>query len=78
MKKKYLSTKEAAKILGVKLSTLYNYIHNGTLVCYKPNNRLVFFLEEDLLNFFSKGRIANDEELKAQAIKEIRSIRRDR
>ena|SRR3972149_10399942 len=43
---KLVSIKEVAKILGVKQSTLYSWVNNGSVPSYKLNGLLRFDLEE--------------------------------
>lgn len=45
---KMLTTKEAAKFLGLSLSGLYKLIANGTIPCYKPLKRKIYFDKEEL------------------------------
>lgn len=42
---------DASKYLNVSKSTLYKYCHLGKLKYYKPNNKLNYFLKDDLDDF---------------------------
>jgi excisionase family DNA binding protein len=46
-----LKVSEAADFLKIKTTTLYNWINQGKITCYKINNKLVYFKKDDLLNF---------------------------
>jgi excisionase family DNA binding protein len=55
---RFLTAKQAAEYLGIKMSYLYKLTHQRTLPYYKPNGKLVYFLQSDLLNFLSGNRIS--------------------
>jgi len=55
---KFLTAKQAAEYLGIRISYLYKLTHQKTFPYYKPNGKLVYFLQSDLLNFLSGNRVS--------------------
>lgn len=51
--KRYYRPKEAAKYLGVSLSTIWRYVNQGRLTCKKLSPRITVF-EIDEVNDLSK------------------------
>ena len=54
---KMLNVSEASEFLGISKNTLYRYIFDKEIAYYKPNNRLVYFAQEDLEQFLQRKRI---------------------
>lgn len=48
-----LRPKDAAKYLGVGLSTIWLYVKQGKIPAYKISDRVTIFKKEDLDNFIS-------------------------
>ena len=59
MKKEFLTTSEAAELLGYKKSYMYQLIHKHAIPFYKvgASNRSVRFRQEDLLNYLNGKRV---------------------
>jgi excisionase family DNA binding protein len=53
----WISTKDAARYLGVNLRTLYRFIDEGELPAYKFG-RVIRLLQSDLDVFIERARIA--------------------
>ena len=53
---RWLSTKDAAELLGVTLRSLYRFIDEGDLVAYKFG-RVIRIQEPDVENFIQASRI---------------------
>ena len=68
MNKPY-TAQQAADFLGLKLNYLYNLVYNKKIPVYKPNGKILYFRESDLVAYAFRGRQAADFELKDQAIK---------
>jgi excisionase family DNA binding protein len=64
--RKYLTTKEAAEYLRIKLSYCYKLVCLGKIPNYKPAGR-VYFLLEELDEYIRRGRRAADYELSEEA-----------
>ena len=64
---KILTAKQAADFLGISLSYLYKLTHGRVLAFFKPNGKLVYFLESDLIQFLTSNRIAPQGEIDQQA-----------
>ncbi len=54
--KEYLTSKEAANYLGIKVSTLNDYCWSGLIPYSKPTDRKRYFKRSDLNGFMSKNR----------------------
>lgn len=52
-----LPTKEAAKVIGCAVQTLYNWRFQGKGPAYVKMGRKVVYREQDLQNFLSKNLI---------------------
>ena len=64
---KPMGVTEAAEFLGYSKAYLYKLIHQGRVPYSKPQGGRVFFWQNDLVQFASRGRKAADYELKEQA-----------
>ena len=67
VKRKLLSTKEAAEYLGFKLSYFRKMMMRRTLPMYKPSGKLCFFDPDDLDNFMYGVRISSQAEIDEEA-----------
>ena len=67
--KQHLTTVEASKYLGISKHTLDSYASKNIIPYYKPQNRLRYYLKEDLDNFAvnNASRIKSREEIEAEA-----------
>ena len=43
-----LTLEEAATYLGISKSMLYKHTHNGTIPCYRPGGKLLYFEKSEL------------------------------
>lgn len=64
---KILTATQAAEFLGMSLSYLYKLTHNRTLAYFKPNGKMLYFLESDLVAWVTSNRIAPSVEIEQQA-----------
>ena len=62
----YINIKELAEILSLSIPTLYVYVHNRKIPCYKRGNRL-YFSREEINNWLSIGRIKTMDEIAKEA-----------
>lgn len=62
--KKFLTTTEACKYLGISKSTLYKKTCSGILSHYKPNNKLLYFEQETLDKYITSVYIESIDEIK--------------
>lgn len=66
-KKQLISTAEAAKFLGLKVSYLRKLMMRRVIPYYKPNGKLCFFDKAELEAWMKNTRIASQTELDQQA-----------
>ncbi|MEG0602168.1 MAG: helix-turn-helix domain-containing protein [Mucinivorans sp.] len=64
---KILTATQAAAFLGMSLSYLYKLTHNRTLAYFKPNGKMLYFLESDLVAWVTSNRIASATEIEQLA-----------
>lgn len=67
MKTNFLTAKEAAEFLGVKMSYLYKLTHNHVLPYTKPRGGKIYFCVDDLQAHLNGNHIASNEELEERA-----------
>lgn len=70
--KKWITFEDACKYLHYSASHLYKFTMLREIPYYKPNNRRIFFLIEDLDNWISKNRISSKDEIKTDAEKYLK------
>ena len=66
-----ISTAEAAKFLGIKVSYLHKLMMRRVIPYYKPNGKLCFFDKAELEAWMKNVRVASQAELDQQAQKYI-------
>ena len=70
--KKILTIKDAAEYLGVSVGSIYQYLYNNRIPCYKPNGKggNIYFKKSELDNFMLRNKKYADYEIysKAEAI----------
>jgi len=64
---KPLNLKQAADFLGLRPSYIYNLVHFGKLVVYKPGGKVLYFKRSDLEEYAFRKRQAADYELQEKA-----------
>lgn len=64
--KKFLTSVEAAQMLGVKMNYLYKLTHLKKIPYYSPGGKKILFKESELNAFIEKSRVATDEELESR------------
>lgn len=72
---KILTVTEAAALLGCKPTTVYQYVWRKEIPHYKPNKKLLYFKESELLEFMLSKRISSTTELDNQTSTELLSTR---
>jgi len=60
-KGKILSARQAADYLGISLSYLYKLTYGRILPYFKPNGKLIYFLEKDLACWLTSKKIPSNE-----------------
>ena len=65
--KTVLTSVEAAKYMGISLSTLYKMTMRKQIPHSKPNGKVCYFDRLELENWLMSNRVATDEELSMQA-----------
>ena len=58
-----LKIAEAAEMLGVATATVYQYVWRKEIPHYKPNKKLLYFKESELIEWMTSRRIASSTEL---------------
>jgi hypothetical protein len=66
-----ISTAEAAKFLGIKVSYLHKLMMRRVIPYYKPNGKLCFFDKAELEAWMKNVRVASQAELDQQTQKYI-------
>jgi len=61
--KKWVTFEEACDYLHYSKSHLYKFTMLREIPFYKPNNRRIYFLQEDLDNWIEKSRISSRAEI---------------
>ena len=51
----WIFSEDVMKILGISKRTLYRYVSEGILPCYKPTGGRLFFKRTDVENLISGG-----------------------
>lgn len=70
----WLSVKELSQKLGISKSTIYNWIRTRSIPYHKkPGSSLVKFLKAEVFDWFKKGRISTNSEIRAKAIRELQN-----
>ena len=64
---KPLSFAEACIYLGVSRSHLYKLTSQQKITHYKPNNKMLYFLESDLKSYILRNRKKSETELEREA-----------
>ena len=72
MERKLLTSKEAAKYLGISLSFLRKMMMNRIIPMYKPNGKLCYFDPEDLDAYLTSVRISSQDEIRERANEYLR------
>lgn len=72
MERKLLTSKEAAKYLGISLSFLRKMMMNRIIPMYKPNGQLCYFDPADLDAYLTSVRIASQDEIRERANEYLR------
>ena len=67
MEKKFLTTKEAAEYLGLKIGYLYKMTSRHEIPYYSPGGKRMFFKLSELDRWIEKSRISTNDELKSKA-----------
>ena len=57
MDKPYLRSQEAAKFLSVDMDTFRTFYRSGKLQSFRPNGKLLYFKQEDLIKFIESGKM---------------------
>jgi excisionase family DNA binding protein len=64
---KPLTFSQAAQYLGISKSYLYKLTCKHKITHYKPNNKMLYFLESDLQDYILRNRRKTENELERQA-----------
>ena len=64
---KILTANQAAEFMGISLSYLYKLTHNRTISFFKPNGKMVYFSEGDLIQYLTSNRVITQKEIDQQA-----------
>jgi len=63
----FISSDEAARLLGISKGYLYKLTHERKLPCYKPRGGVLLFDTEELDRYIRAGRVKPRQELAALA-----------
>lgn len=53
---KFLTSKEVAQVLNISMSALYKMTRNGSIPHYSPTGKLLYFREDELLEWMLNGK----------------------
>lgn len=67
MLKEVLTVEEASRYMGMSKSSLYKLTMNGTIPCYKPTGKMVYFNRKELEQWLQSNRVATRQELNDKA-----------
>lgn len=70
--KEFLTIKEAAKYMGISMSTVYKLTSAGELDTYRLTGKMVYVLREDVNSLIRQNRRASESDIIAQAEREAR------
>lgn len=65
--KEVLTMEEAAHLIGVKRTSMYNLTAAKKIPHYKPMGKMIYFNRSELESWMQQNRIATDEELSREA-----------
>lgn len=65
--KQVLTSKEAARYMGISQSYLYKLTMEHKVPHYKPNGKMVYFNRQELEAWLQSNRISTEEELNGRA-----------
>ncbi|WP_167667800.1 helix-turn-helix domain-containing protein [Mucilaginibacter gossypiicola] len=63
-----ITTKKAAKLLDVSVSSLYKMTHTNEIPFYKPGGNKLYFKKEEPVNRILQHRIKSQSEIELEAI----------
>lgn len=66
-----LTTDEACSYLKISKSHLYKLTSQKAIRYFKPNNKTIYFLKNDLIRYILSGEINSNTEIKKEALKYI-------
>lgn len=69
--KQFITSKEASAFLGISLEYLYKLTHRKEIPYYKPNRKLIYFKEEDLVAWITRNRTPSNEEIEMLATNHV-------
>lgn len=67
----YISAEQAARLLKIKLSTLYSKVESGELPYYRSGKRKLLFAKAELFEYISSHRYKSNQEISEEARKYI-------
>ena len=73
-----ISTAEAAKFLGIKVSYLHKLMMRRVIPYYKPNGKLCFFAKEDLDAWLKRVRVKSQDEIDSEAARYLAGRERNK
>lgn len=65
---KPLSFKKACEYLGISKSALYKLTHLKKIPYYKPNGKMIYFIEDELQEWVFRNRIKTNNEIQKEVI----------
>ena len=65
--KEVLTTDEAARYMGIKISHLYKLTMRGEIPHYKPNGKMCYFKRTELEQWLTANPVATAEDIATQA-----------
>lgn len=60
--KNFLTVKEAARELGLSVSTLYKMVLKKEIPFYKPNGKILYFKREELMDWIEQSKVPSHED----------------
>lgn len=71
LNKEILTAEETADFLGISKNYLYKLTHRHEIPYYRPNGKLIYFEQADLMAWMRRNRVATEAETKDNAIEYI-------
>lgn len=64
---KILTANQAAEFMGITKSYLYKLTHSRAISFFKPNGKMVYFSEGDLIQYLTNIRVITQRDIEQQA-----------
>lgn len=62
-RKEFMTAKEVAEYIGFSISWVRQAVSKGTITCYKPNQKTLFFKKTDIDNYIFRNKVSAKKEI---------------